>query len=63
MLLCGEIMTKIKSYRGIIVVEMDENDIETTIDDLMSILKQGDSNVEFGSNNFTILVKTTKEKK
>ena len=56
-------MTKIKSYRGIIVVEMDENDIETTIDDLMAILKQGDFNVEFGSNNFTILVKTTKEKK
>ena len=56
-------MTKIKSYRGIIVVEMDENDIETTIDDLMSILKQGDFNVEFGSNNFTILVKTNEEKK
>ena len=40
---------------------MDENDIETTMDDLMSILKQGDFNIEFGSNNFTILVKTTKD--
>jgi len=56
-------MTKIKSYRGIIVVEMDENDIETTIDDLMAILKQGDFNVEFGFNNFTILVKINGRKK
>ena len=51
--------TKIKSFKGLLVVEMPE-DRETTMDEIINLLKDGKFIIEMERDFFTILVKVCK---